>query len=156
MFNKGKKSETACTTPFADCVLDARVNTKLIDCSEADRLREAYKITTATAAALSSSYASSKASYSESLIGPSLMDLYNICFEIRNNIIDYMGIPESIAYITQALEARECPVDECKTCRYYQPGNVEKCDTNRMLAEYLVKGEFVRGIRPKPIDKPEE
>ena len=98
----------------------------------------------------------STTSYAEDAYGPSLMDVYNLCFEIRNNITGYMNVLESVSYITKALEARECPVDDCKKCKYYQPGNVEKCDTNRMIAEYLVNGEFVRGIRPKPIDKSEE
>lgn len=76
--------------------------------------------------------------------------------EIYKNTITSMSHLESIEFLTQVLENRKCPTDDCKKCRYYMPGNVDKCDTNRMLAEYLVNGEFVKAIRPKPIDKPKE
>lgn len=158
MFGKDKKSESTSKTLFTDTESEARVDFKPVSNAEADHLRDLYSAVTSSANALSRRYVrcDSTTSYSEPFVGPSLMDIYKLCFEIRNNTAGYMDICESIEYIIKALEARECPVDDCKKCKYYQPGNVEKCDTNRMLAEYLVNGEFVRGIRPKPIDKPEE
>lgn len=159
MFGKDKKSETVYKTPFANsesnASINASINANSVSCAEGDRLRDLCN-TVDSASMLAYKYASTRPSYSVGFAGPSLLDIYSICVDIRNNTAGYMNVLESIEYIVKALEARECPVDDCKKCKYYQPGNVEKCDTNRMLAEYLVNGEFVRGIRPKPIDKPEE
>lgn len=158
MFGKDKKSETVSNTPFADTASEARINFKPVDSAEEDHLRDLYNTVSSNASTLSRRYirCDSTSSYSEGFVGPSLSDIYSICLDIRNNTAGYMNVFESIEYIIKALEARVCPVDDCKKCKYYQPGNVEKCDTNRMIAEYLVNGEFVRGIRPKPIDKSEE
>lgn len=156
MFGKDKKSESTSKTLFTDTESEAHVNFKPVYDAEADHLRDLYSAVNNTASSLARRYVSASSSYSEGFVGPSLLDIYSVCVDIRNNTAGYMNVLESIEYITKALEARECPVDDCKKCKYYQPGNVEKCNTNRMLAEYLVNGEFVRGIRPKPIDKPEE
>lgn len=90
------------------------------------------------------------------LSGYAIERIEKLVEEIYKNIITNMSHLESIEFLTQVLESRKCPTDDCKKCRYYMPGNVDKCDTNRMLAEFLVNGEFVKAIRPKPISKPEE
>lgn len=154
MFGKDKKSETTSKTLLTDTESEARINFKPVSNAEADHLRNLYNVAVNTDSTLAHRYV--VPSHSEYFAGPSLLDIYSICLDIRNNTAGYMDVGESIKYIIKALDARECPVDDCKKCKYYQPGNVEKCDTNRMIAEYLVNGEFVRGIRPKPIDKSEE
>lgn len=63
---------------------------------------------------------------------------------------------DAINILKQAIEDRQCPTDDCKECQYYVPGGVEKCDTARALAEYLIYYNIVKVNKPDSIDKSEK
>lgn len=63
---------------------------------------------------------------------------------------------DAIAILKQAIEDRQCPADDCKECQYYVPGGVDKCDTARALAEYLIYYNIVKVNKPDSIDKSEK
>ncbi len=63
---------------------------------------------------------------------------------------------DAINILQRAIEDRQCPIYDCKDCKYYVPGGVDKCDTARALAEYLIYYNIVKVNKPDSIDKSEK
>lgn len=81
-----------------------------------------------------------------------LLDIYKDLAVAVMNVLE----PEAaVARLTNVLENIKCPTDDCRACPYHIPGNVEHCDKNRFLAEYLVYKDFIKVNRPKQ-EKQEE
>lgn len=72
---------------------------------------------------------------------------------IYNEITSAVPHSDGVDIIARALDGFQCPVEECKRCRYYLPGSVDSCDRTRALAAHLLESGTVRIVPPKHIDK---
>lgn len=72
---------------------------------------------------------------------------------IYNEVTTVIPYSDGVDIIARALDGFQCPVEECKRCRYYLPGSVDGCDRTRALAAHLLESGTVKIIPPKHIDK---
>jgi hypothetical protein len=72
---------------------------------------------------------------------------------IYNEVTTVIPHSDGVDIIARALDGFQCPVEECKRCRYYLPGSVDGCDRTRALATHLLESGTVKIIPPKHIDK---
>lgn len=72
---------------------------------------------------------------------------------IYNEVTTVVPHSDGVDIIARTLDGFQCPVEECKRCRYYLPGGVDSCDRTRALATHLLESGTVKIIPPKHIDK---
>lgn len=88
------------------------------------------------------------AAYSASYVDKILSHIDSMVSDIHKTVTNPLPPLEAVEYLTQALEERKCPTDNCKECRYYRPGNVEPCNVYHAIADFLVfEGHVI--VKPK-------
>lgn len=78
-----------------------------------------------------------------------LQHLVRLVEDMHVTMVNTLPQPKAAERLMQVLEERQCPVEDCKVCAYYQPGNVDKCNVNRAIADYLIANNYVTVVRPK-------
>jgi hypothetical protein len=76
--------------------------------------------------------------------------------DLATAVMNVLEPEAAVARLTNMLENIKCPTDDCRACPYHIPGNVEHCDKNRFLAEYLVYKGFIKVNRPKQEEQEEK
>lgn len=79
-----------------------------------------------------------------------LYEMYHLISEIHLAACCNLCNTEAEAVVRLQIALEEMPDCEhdCKSCKYYVPGGIEKCDTLKRVAEYLVHNGIVRVFRP--------
>lgn len=57
--------------------------------------------------------------------------------------------PASRAVLKDALDNMQCPEEGCEKCVYRIVGGIEKCDTFKRIADYLIDNDIVSVKIPK-------
>lgn len=57
--------------------------------------------------------------------------------------------PASKAVLKDALDNMQCPEEGCEKCIYRIVGGIEKCDTSKRIADYLIDNDIVSVKIPK-------
>lgn len=75
--------------------------------------------------------------------------------EVHAAICSHLSPAESIAELTHAIDSIECPVADCKSCKYFNPGGVDFCNTSLRIADFLVLNGIVKVFHVPDLDKTE-
>lgn len=76
--------------------------------------------------------------------------------DIHQMVCNTLAPRDAVGKLTELIDEASCPVDDCKKCKYFNPGSIDYCRTGEKIAEFLINTGLVKVMCHKPIDKSKE